>query len=190
MMSDAPEPKDVKTVYLEACKLVEGLLGFDGRPAPLDDTSRHRLNRAVLLFSTVVHFNPTHWPSLWLLGKTAQRLGDSEQAFNYFRLASNCNPDHPDVLRETTIASLELSRLEDAVIYGSRAVEVDPEDAGLKANLALALLFSEKLEEAKVAVEQAMSLNPSDAMTMRLRGIIDEVKRGARPCPHHVRDLK
>lgn len=106
-------------------------------------------------------------------------MGVLGQAFNYLRLASNCNPDQPDVLRETTIASLELGHRQDAVIYGSRAVEIDPGDGGLRANLALALLFSEKVEEAKVAVEQAVSLDP-----------IDEVRRGTRTCPYHVRDLK
>jgi tetratricopeptide (TPR) repeat protein len=189
-MNDATAPNDVKTVYLEACKLVEGLLDFDRPPTPLDDSAQHRLNRATLLFSTVVHFIPTHWPSLWLLGKTAQRLGELEQAFNYFRLASNCNPNHPDVLRETTIASLELGRLQDAVIYGSRAVEIEPGNSGLQANFALALLFSEKIAEAQAVVEQAIKLDPSDGVSKRIGGIIDEVQRGVRPCPHHVRDLK
>lgn len=189
-MSDQPEVKDVRKVYSEACRLTEGLLVSGGSTPPLDDFGRQRLERAVLLFSTVIHFNPTHWPSLWLLGKTAQRLGDLVQAFNYFRLASNCNPNHPDVLRETTIASMEIGRVEDALIYGSRAVEIDPQDAGLRANLALALLFSEKVEEAKVVVEEAKSRDPSNPITERLRIIIGEVHRGERPCPHHVRDLK
>ena len=189
-MSEQPDVREVKSIYIEACRLIEGLLAFEIQASMLDELSRQRLDRAILLLSTVIHFNPTHWPSLWLLGKVALRLGDHSQSFYYFRLASNCNPDHPDVLRETTIAALEVGRLEDAMIYGLRAVEVAPNDAGLRANLALALLFLEKLDEAKATVNLAICLDPSDSMTKRLGGIINEVLCGVRPCPHHVRDLK
>lgn len=188
-MSESNNPAEIKAVYLEACKLVEGLLVKDGPQAALDESERQRLTRACLLFSTVIHFNPTHWPSLWLLGKIAHRLGDANQSFEYFRLASNCNPDHADVLRETTIASLEIERLEDAIIYGSRAVEVAPHDAGLRSNLALALLFSERLEEARIAISEAIARDPADRITSQIATVINEVCQGVRPCPHHVRDL-
>jgi tetratricopeptide (TPR) repeat protein len=177
-------------LYKEACALIEGLIVIHGEaPGKLDPGSRQRLEDAVPLFGEVVAINPGNWAAMWLLGKTYQRLGDYERALPWFSRAHRVNPDHPDMAREASIAAMEVGRPEEAVPFCDRALAAKPDDPGLRANLALALLFSGRPGEAQAVAGEALRRDPADEITAQIVRIIDEVLSGARPCPHHSRDL-
>jgi tetratricopeptide (TPR) repeat protein len=126
---------------------------------------------------------------MWLLGKVYQRLGQYDQALEWFSRAHRVNPGQPDVAREAAIAAMDLGRPEEAIPFCERALESSPNDAGLRANLAVALLFSEKPAEALPVAQQALRQDPEDTITADVIRIIEEVLGGTRPCPHHIRDL-
>jgi tetratricopeptide (TPR) repeat protein len=178
-------------LYQRASQLIEGLILLDDRPpAPLDASNRSRLESAIPLFEEVVQINPGNWPAMWLLGKIYQRLSNYDSALAWFSRSHRVNPDHVDVAREAAIAAMDAGRPTEAIDYCRRALETQPEDAGLHANLAVALLFSGNPSEAKAAAAEATRRNPSDQITRQIVTIINEVLAGARPCPHHARDLE
>jgi tetratricopeptide (TPR) repeat protein len=189
----APNPNMARhnELYQRACNLINGLIILNNQePGPLDAGTRGRLEEAIPLFEEVVRINPNNWAAMWLLGKVYQRLGDPTRGLEWFARAHRVNPDQPDVAREASIAAMETSRPQDAVAYCERAIETNPDDAGLRANLALALLFSGKPTEARAVGADALRRDPADQITTQLVAIIDEVLAGARPCPHHTRDLQ
>lgn len=178
-------------LYRQACGLIKDLILVQDRtPTELNSAAQQRLADAVRLFEEVVRINPGNWQAMWLLGKIHQRLGDYEGGLRWFSRSHRVNPDHPDVAREAAIAAMDAGRPGEAVSFCERALEADSNDAGLKANLALALLFSEKPAEARAVAGEALRRAPEDGITARIVTIIDEVVAGARPCPHHVRDLE
>jgi len=178
-------------LYEKACGRIKGLILLDDRPpGPMDALARERLEDAVPLFEEVVRINPGNWAAMWLLGKVCQRFEAYERGLQWFARAHRVNPDQADVAREAAIAAMEAGRPEEAVAYCERAAAVKPEDAGLRANLALALLFSGRPAEARAAAGEALRRDPADTITTQVVKIVDEVLAGARPCPHHVRDLE
>jgi len=85
---------------------------------------------------------------------------------------------------------LEVGRSNEAVDVAREALSKAPKDPGLRANLALALLLAGRLGEASDEASAATHLDPSDAVTKNLVRIIEEVRSGTRPQPHHVSDLE
>ncbi len=177
-------------LYQQACSLSQGLIIVDNQaPGPLDRQSRQRLEDAIALFVQVVEINPANWNAMWLLGKIYQRLGEYDRGLAWFARAHRLNPDQPDVAREAAIAAMDLGRPEEAIPFCQRALEAKPNDPGLRANLAVALLFSGKPAQAREAAQDAQTRDPADKITAAIVRIIEEVLRGTRPCPHHIRDL-
>jgi tetratricopeptide (TPR) repeat protein len=177
-------------LYQRACGLIKGLiLLHDQTPAELNAGTRQRLVDAVGLFEEVVSINPGNWAAMWLLGKVHQRLGDEQRRLEWLARSHRVNPDHPDVAREAALAAMDADQPEAAIGYCQRAIEADPDDAGLRANLAVALLFSGKPAEARAVAREALGRDPKDEITAQIVTVIDEVLAGARPCPHHIRDL-
>ncbi len=178
-------------LYQEACDLIKGLIIVeDVNPPPLDATGRQRLARAIPLFEEATRIRPGNWAAMWLLGKVYQRLTDFERSLSWFARAHRVNPDHVDVAREASIAAMEAGRPTDAVEYAGRALEIQPGNPGLSCNLALALLLSEKPADARRVAGEALKKDPRDKIIVHVVSIIDEVIKGKRPCPHHVRDLQ
>jgi tetratricopeptide (TPR) repeat protein len=177
-------------LYSQGYSLIEDLIILDNHvPSPLDPQHRKRLEDAIPIFIEVLRINPDNWSAMWMLGKVYQRLGDYERALQWFSRAHRIKPDQPDVVREAAIAAMAIGRSSEAIQFCERAIEAKPDDPGLHANLALALLFSEKPTEAKVAAKKAIAQDPADKITAHIVRIIEEVLEGARPCPHHIKDL-
>lgn len=189
-ISQADEERHEK-LYKEAVKLTEGLLLLDdGASASLNPSNRQRLGKAIELFKEVIQIHPGNWAAMWLLGKVYQRLEDFPNGLEWFTRAHRTNPDQPDVAREAAIAAMDSDRPGEAVVFCERAIEANPNDPGLRANLALALLFSGKPKDAQLVAMDAQKRAPSDQITAQLLRIIEEVLWGARPCPHHMRDVQ
>lgn len=184
-----PDEQRHDELYRQAVNMIEGLIRTHGETdAELDSLAMSKLSRASAMLEEVVEMNPSNWSAMWLLGKVAQRLDDHHTSFEWFARAHRVNPDQPDVAREGAIAAMDSGRPEDGIPL-RRAVEVCPEDAGLWANLALALLFTEQVDEAAEIVATALAMSPEDQITQTISQIIESVRTGERPCPHHVRDL-
>jgi tetratricopeptide (TPR) repeat protein len=158
-------------------------------PVRLSFMQKWRVRRGLGLLRKALEIRPTNWAALWVMGKSLQALGKSEEALEAFSKSHAVNSQHPDVVREASISAMESSKYDVALSFARKAVELRPQDPGLIANLALVLLLKQDPRAAKDEVERAYAADPKDQVTRAIRRIIDEVNAGTRPCPRHTREL-
>lgn len=182
------EVREHDRVYQQGWALTKGhllLAGADhlGRPGWL---SRRRLRRALQWAALQVF--PDGWPSLWVMGKIHQRLGETTEALGCFARAHQIKPDQPDVAREAGIAASDVGDGQRAVQFTRAAVASAPNDPGLVSNLALALLINDQIQEAQAVAADALTRAPADPIARRVKVIADDVAAGKRPRPRSTRE--
>ncbi len=191
------EPSDPKALhdllYKQAADLVQQpyfILHGAPRKSTPSGKAHTELERAIGLFGRVLGLNPQNWAAAWLAGKAAQSLGDQERAYRFFKRSFEDQKENPDVARELMITCLETKRAKEAVEVAEHAVRLTDSDAGLKANLALARLCAGDHLGAEVAIDAALKGNPRDEISITLKRLIDQVKRGERKQPETPADLQ
>ena len=118
---------------------------------------------------------------MWFIGKISQRLQDNESALTWFERACKVNDTQPDVVREASIAAMELGLHEKALLFARRAEQLRPSDRGLTENLAIALVLAGRCNEAKDVVEHAPNETTND-LSRPLVTVIDHlITTGADP---------
>ncbi|MEO6996058.1 MAG: hypothetical protein ABI273_20820 [Lacunisphaera sp.] len=190
------EPADPKALheflYKQAAALVhpylvlQGVVSKSGKNA----TARVDLERAMELFDRVLVINPQNWAAAWLAGKAAQSVGDEERGYRFFKRSFDLQKENPDVARELMLTCLNTKRAKEAVAVAEHAVRLTGADAGLKANLALARLCAGDVVGAEVAVDEALNDDARDQISITLKRLIGEVKRGERKLPETPADLQ
>lgn len=179
-------------LFNQACALVKPYLFLNGE-TPKDATSRKakaEIEKGIGLFERVLLMNPQNWGAAWFAGKAAQSLGDQERAYRFFRRSYALQQQNPDVTRELMITCMETNRAKEAVPLAQEAVRLNDSDPGLKANLGLALLCSGDLVGAEAAVDAALKGDPHGQISLTLKRLIGEVKRGERKQPKSPADLQ
>jgi Flp pilus assembly protein TadD len=190
------EPSDPDALheflYRQAADLVRPYLVLHGVPpkSGKSATARADLTRAIVLFERVLAIREKNWAAAWLAGKAAQSLGDHERAYGFFRRSFDVQKENPDVARELMITCLETKRAKEAVAVAEHAVRLTDADAGLKANLALARLCAGDLAGAGEAIDAALRQDPRDDISLALKKVIGQVKRGERKPPATPSDLE
>ena len=183
--------KKAQAIYDKACALTKGELILhenQGRKPP-NFWIRFKLRRATKLFREVLELAPDNWASMWLLGKTVQRLGDEKTAFEWFVKAWDQKPKNVDVAREASLSAMNLGLARHAVEYCEEALRLDPQDAGLLCNLALAMLHDGKSAEAFTLAQQAIDRNPSDAVCKSVMKLAQHFVRTKASCPRNSAEL-
>jgi len=170
--------------------LIDPYMRLAGRPAKKAANAARDLREGIRLLDEALKLYPSNWSALWIQGKAFQALGDHPQAYARFKRSYAIQRNNPDVGRELMLECLEVGRSNEAVDVAREALSKAPKDPGLRANLALALLLAGRLGEASDEASAATHLDPSDAVTKNLVRIIEEVRSGTRPQPHHVSDLE
>ena len=152
--------------------------------------ARRRLRKALGMFERVVELIPDSWNSMWLAGKTAQRLGDDEKGFEWMERAYHANAEQVDVAREASLMAMDLGRADAAIVYAHRATQLEKDDAGLEANLALAYLLAGKLTEAHAAIGRALELDGNDKISKLIAELVEHFSAtGAKP-PSNSQELR
>lgn len=172
--------------------LAEGrILLQDAMPAQrLGWFARWQLRRAARCFEQALAINPAGWPSMWMLGKIHQRLGDQARSLEWFAKAHSFQPDHPDVAREASIAALETGQTDAALQFCRAALEASPGNPGLLCNLALAHCLAGDDAEAERCVRGAAESDPSDPVTTAVRLLVQDVAAGKRARPQSLGELR
>ncbi len=192
----SPEPTDPIALhdylYNRASALVKPYLILQSVPTKSTKSNQVKkdLETAVSLFERVLGMNDQNWAAAWQAGKAAQSLGDQERAYGFFKRSFAVMKENPDVARELMLTCLDTKRADEAVEIAEQGVRLADGDAGLKANLALALLCAGKLSRAETAIDAAIQQDPQDEISMTLRRLIAEVKRGERKQPQTPADLE
>jgi Flp pilus assembly protein TadD len=177
--------------YEKACALVKGELVFhenQGRTAPNLWVS-FKLRRATGLFQKVIRLVPRHWNSMWLLGKTVQRLGDEQTAFEWFVKAWDLEPKNADVAREASLSAMNLGLGRHAIEYSEEALKVEPNEAGLMCNLGLAYLHDGQPEKALEIVQHAKVLDGNDKVNENVLRLIQHIISNKSACPQNRAEM-
>lgn len=196
LFAQPSEPSDPSALhdflYKQAADLVQPYLVLHGAPPKSTKSAKARteLENAIGLFDRVLVLNSQNWAAAWLAGKAAQSLGDQERAYRFFKRSFSVQKENPDVARELMIACLETKRAKEAVEVAEHAVRIHASDPGLKANLALALLCAGDVVGAEVAIDEALKGDSRDQISVSLKRLIGEVKRGERKQPESPADLQ
>jgi Flp pilus assembly protein TadD len=151
--------------------------------------ARGRLHKALRMFERVVELMPESWNSMWLAGKTTQRLGDVEKGFWWMERAYHANAEQVDVAREASMMAMDLGRSDAAIGYAHRATQLEKDDAGLEANLALAYLLAGKLELAQAAIGKSLALDGNDAIS-KIAEMVDHFQKTGATTPGATRALQ
>jgi tetratricopeptide (TPR) repeat protein len=121
---------------------------------------------------------PKHWPSMFLLGKIYQRLGDFKTALFWFESAFAINDQNKDVLREAALTSLHLDNVEKSIYYSSQSIKLKPNDITLIGNHAMNLLIAQRDKEAKEYIRKAIELEPGNQINKDIEKVINSVTTG------------
>ncbi len=178
-------------LYEEGWALIEGEILIEGS-CPVGKPgwfARRKLHRAISCFEQALKINAAGWQAMWALGKIYQRLGEQEQALEWFGRAHALNQDQPDVAREAGLAALDLGKGKAAVRYCAEAIAANPDDAGLISNLALGHLICGDLSAAQRSAEEAVARAPGDKITKEVLSLIRQVANGRRPRPRTMREI-
>ncbi len=177
--------------YQRGCDLIENELLLADSPA-LDKPSwwtKFKLRRAIAAFEEAISLYPSNWSAHWVVGKIYQRLGDYDAALQRFSRAHELEPTNADVVREATIAAIDVGNGTAATRFAEAALGLSPDDAGLMANHALALLIAGDALSARRTIQKSIERDASDQVSRRVAEIIEEVVSGQRPQPRSGRDL-
>jgi|SRR5215510_5241624 len=179
--------KEAQKLYRKACALTKGELVLhenQGRKPP-GFWVMLKLKRAVRLFEKLLLLVPDHWNSMWILGKTVQRLGDERAAFGWFVQAWDQNPRNVDVAREAALSAMHLGLARQAIEYCEEALKLEPNEPGLICNLALALIHDGKPAEALHKAKLAVDRNPKDAVAVNVMRLAKHLVESNFACPRN-----
>jgi tetratricopeptide (TPR) repeat protein len=171
--------------YKRACTLSHGELllhEHQFRKAP-SFWIRLKLKRAAALFKKVLVCSPHHWNSMWLLGKTEQRLGNERAALDWFAKACEEPHNNANVPREASLSAMHLGLSRHAIEYCEEALKIEPGSAGLLCNLGLAYLHDGKPAEALVHVQRAIEADPQDPVSRNVLRLIEHIIATKAACP-------
>ena len=186
-----PARKEAQRLYEKACALTRGelLLHENQFRKPPSLWTRFRLNRAVKLFERVLELAPNHWNSVWILGKTVQRLGKEREAFDWFVKAWDLKPQNANVAREAALSAMKLGLGRHAVEYCEEALAFEPNEPGLVSNLALALLHAGRPEQALEKAQEAVALDARDKVNENVLRAIRHIIANKSACPQNSAEL-
>lgn len=161
-----------KLVYL-GCYNAKSLGFFD----------RIKLKRSISGFKKCLQMVPHHWPSMVMLGKAYQRLGDHVTALAWLERAYQLEPNNPSIPMEASLEAMQTGDIRKSLFYSEAALKLKPSDPALMGNHAMNLLIAEKDQEAKAFIDQALVIMPNDEINQNIRMVIDEVMAGKRKRP-------
>ena len=190
---DSPEArKEAQKLWEKACALTKEELILhenQGRKPPRFWTGL-KLKRAVKLFEKVLQLAPNHWNSMWILGKTVQRLGDERAAFDWFVKAWDQTPRNIDVAREAALSAMHLGLARHAIEYCEGALKLEPNDSGMICNLALALIHDGKPSEAVTKAKLAVDGNPKDTVSVNVLRLAQHIAQTNSACPRNSAEIQ
>ena len=189
-ISDA-DLKEAQNLFEKACALTKGELILhdnQGRKPP-GFWKKLQLKRAAKLLERVLLLAPNHWNSMWILGKTVQRLGNEKAAFEWFVKAWDQKPKNVNVAREAALSAMHLGLSRHAIGYCEEAVKLEPNNSGLVSNLALSLLHDGRPEQALVMAERAFAMDANDKVNENVLRIIKHIATTKSPCPKNGEEL-
>jgi Flp pilus assembly protein TadD len=162
-------------LFREATVIIQGHIALDERQdvPSIEGALACNLKYAISLLERVLEINPENWSAMWFVGKTQQRLGNRNEALEWFARAYQINPSQPDVAREAALCAMEIGRQEMAIAFAYRATQIDPINPGLRANLALAYMLSGRLSDAATVIEQALAGDPRDSISKNIRAMVE-----------------
>jgi tetratricopeptide (TPR) repeat protein len=190
---NSPEArKAAQKLYEKACELTKGELVLhetQGRKHP-SFWVKLKLKRAARLFEQVLKLAPDNWSSMWILGKTIQRLGDERTAFDWFVKAWDQAPRNVDVAREAALSAMHLGLARHAIEYCEEALKLKPDEPGLICNLALAFIHDGKPSEALAKAKLAVDANPEDIVSVNVMRLAQHLVQTNAPCPRNSSEIQ
>ena len=190
---NSPEARrEAQKLWEKACALTKGELILhenQGRKPP-GFWTRLKLKRAVNLLEKVLQLAQNHWNSMWILGKTVQRLGDERAAFDWFVKAWDQTPRNIDVAREAALSAMHLGLARHAIEYCEEALKLEPNDPGMICNLALALIHDGKPSEALVKAKVAVDGNPNDTVSVNVMRLAQHLVQTMTPSPRNSAEIQ
>lgn len=145
--------------------------------------ARRKARKALQHLQQCTAMLPEHWPSLWVIGKIWQALGEQQTALAHFARAVHLHPTQVDLLREASIAAVDAGAPAEAVQFSALALQQRPDDSGLLCNHAVNLLLNGQDEAALTTIGRALALEPTNAINRNADRLIRAVLAGTRARP-------
>jgi tetratricopeptide (TPR) repeat protein len=167
------------SLYKQGCSKVEGLILLDGyRPKKVGFFERRRAKKAIELFKKVLDAVPSHFPSLFFIGKLYQRLMEYETALHYFEIALKYEHNDHSLPQEASLAAMHLNQIDKAIQYSAESVKRKPDHYVLLGNHAMNLLIAGQDKEAKETIDKSISINQTDKINQAVKSKIEGVISG------------
>lgn len=115
------------------------------------------------------------------IGECYEKLGDFENAAEYYRKTLEVEPENPDALYGIAVVELENDNIDESYKYATRAIELDPNIPEYWFGLGKLSMRLDKMQDAKNAFERAISLDPLDFESWLLLSEIEvdnEIEQG------------
>lgn len=171
-------------LFEKAASYQQNLIYLEGfRIKSLGFFDRIRLKKSISAFKKCLELVPDHWPSMFLMAKSYQRMGDHSAALAWMERAYQLEPNNPAIPMEASLEAMHTGDIQKSLGYSEAALKLAPSDPGRMGNHAMNLLIAGKDQEAKVFIEQALVILPQDEINRNVRMIIDEVMTGKRVRP-------
>ena len=155
------------SLFLKGTKSAQGLIILgSNRPSKVSLFDRYRIEKSIKIFLKCLEFVPNHWQSMFFLGKLYQRLGQHQNALDYFDKAIKIEESDYVIPQEASIEAGQLQLREEALKYSQEAIRRKPNDYALLGNYAMHLFEAKRYTEAIEIISEAISLNPDDEINL------------------------
>ena len=179
-----------KELYTAAWKLCFDYIIIFGRPViPLGTHGEQALRKALRLFQDAVELVSHEWEPFWTIGKIYERLGEYENALEYFDEAYKLCTVEVAIPKEACRMALELGDHERALAYSSTALSIAPGDCTLWTNNALILILLNKLDDAAKSIAQARNISSTNTISHNIAILIDLINMGRVDPPKVLSDF-
>jgi tetratricopeptide (TPR) repeat protein len=173
--------KTFNKIYSRANKRVHHLVllgSYRAKNLKINLWQRYLISISIKDFKKCLIQQPSHWPSMFILGKIYQRLNNFTTALFWFESAYAINSQNKDILREASLTCIHLNNIEKSIYYSSLSLQLSPNDYSLLGNHAMNLLIAQRDIEAKEYIRKAIELEPRNQINQDIEKVIDAVTTG------------
>ena len=122
-----------------------------------------------------------NWP--FLQGKAWQMLGDYDKALPFFERALEHDPGHGDLINETAVVLIELSRLDEAEEMLRRGIKANPAHQALLGNQVVLATLHGPIKKALSYGRRFEERFPKDPRNQTILLLVEEILAGKRQRP-------
>lgn len=118
---------------------------------------------------------PDRWNLFFLIGLGYRKLGEIQQAIEYFEKALASRPTQAEILNELGISYILCNEFEKAEKHLRKAVRIKESDSEILCNLGIAYMGQKKNELAKEVLQKALQIDPENERVLECLKKLDTI---------------